>query len=87
MSTTFGISRLGIFYEPIDDEIILQEDDEIVEVAFRSNRGGICWTNSIAHLLPDNTMVYPMDNGSQGIYTIGDIKNEINHESKNYIPR
>jgi len=77
MSTTFGISRLGKIYENDEDDFILEDGDEMVEVAFRGNRTGIRWSNSVAHLLPDETKVYPLDNSAQGIYTIGDIKKEI----------
>lgn len=47
-------------------------NDEIIEVAFRCN--GIRFTNPLAQLLPDNTPLIPLDNSSQGIETIGDIK-------------
>ena len=50
-------------------------ENGIVDVAFRSN--GIHFINSLASLLPDDTPVIPMDNTAQGIYTIGDIKREI----------
>jgi hypothetical protein len=65
MSTTFGI--------------IIPETGEEIEVAFRSRH--IRWTNPLAHLLPDETKVEPLDNTAQGIYTIGDIKKEIDHDS------
>jgi len=51
------------------------KDGDLVEVAFRS--GTIVWKNDIAYLLPDDTEVIAMDNSSQGIETIGDIKNKI----------
>ena len=49
--------------------------DNIVEVAFRSN--GMRFINALAHLLPDDTLVIPLDNTAQGVYTIGDIKRKI----------
>ena len=49
--------------------------DDYVEVAFRSN--GMRFINELAELLPDNTLVIPLDNTAQGVYTIGDIKREI----------
>lgn len=64
MSTTFGVEIKNII-----------GIEKMVEVAFRSN--GIRFTNELAHLLPDNTLVIAMDNSQQGIFTIGDIKNEI----------
>ena len=48
---------------------------EEVEVAFRSN--GIRFTNPLAELLIDDTVVVPLDNTAQGINTIGDIKKAI----------
>ena len=65
MSTTFGIKVKSLF----------SEEEEIVEVAFRSN--GIRFINPIAPMLNDNIEVIPLDNSAQGIHTIGDIKKEI----------
>jgi hypothetical protein len=65
MSTTFGIR--------------IPTTDEIVEVAFRTDY--IRWENPLAHLLPDETKVEPLDNTAQGIYTIGDIKKKINNKT------
>lgn len=50
-------------------------EGKLVEVAFRSN--DIHFTNDIAMLLPDETSVFPLDNTSQGIDNIGDIKKAI----------
>ena len=69
MSTTFGIKVPSIYDE---------EESEIVEVAFRSSY--IRWRNPLAHLLPDDTPVIPLDNTAQGIYTIGDIKKEMEND-------
>lgn len=71
MSTTFWV-RTNDF------------DKTIEEVAFRSNE--IYFINNIAHLLPDDTKVIPMDNTAQWIYTIGDIKKAIldNKEEINF---
>ena len=65
MSTTFGIKIKDAF-----------DNEQIVEVAFRSSYG-IKWKNNLAQLLPDETPVIPMDNTAQGIYTIKDIKDNI----------
>ena len=67
MSTTFGVEikeGLGNGYR-----------NDVVEVAFRSN--GMRFINGLAHLLPDDTPVIPLDNTSQGVHTIGDIKKAI----------
>lgn len=61
MSTTFAI--------------VIQNTGQEIEVAHRSN--GIRWTNPLAHMLPDDTKVEPLDNSAQGVYTIGDIKRAI----------
>jgi hypothetical protein len=63
MSTTFGV--------------IIPTTGEEIEVAFRTHY--VRWTNSLAHLLPDDTKVEPLDNSAQGIYTIGDIKKAISN--------
>jgi hypothetical protein len=61
MSTTFGIT--------------IPTTGETVEVAYRTHY--VKWKNPLAHLLPDETAVEPLDNTAQGIYTIGDIKKAI----------
>ena len=61
MSTTFGVEIKNII-----------GIEKVVEVAFRSN--GMRFINPLAHLLPDDTPVIALDNTSQGVYTIGDIK-------------
>jgi len=80
MSTTFGISipksliRDNDYMEYSSNTETNPDNIEeyLIPIAFRSN--GIRFTNPIAHLLPDDTQVIPMDNGHQGIYTIKDIK-------------
>ena len=78
MSTTFGILINGKDFE-LDEYGDIPNDIrdyvEFEEIAFRGN--GICFTNPIAHLLPDELKVYPLDNTAQGIYCIGDIKKKI----------
>lgn len=73
MSTTFGVQV------EFDDAGVVETDDGryFVEVAFRSSNG-IRFTNPLAALLPDEIEVVALDNTPQGIYTIGDIKREIN---------
>ena len=81
MSTTFGIKinkevlRNPYMKNPEDFSDSINEDEIITPIAFRS--GGIRFTNPIAHLLPDELEVIPMDNSAQGIETIGDIKSKI----------
>ena len=48
---------------------------DMVEVAFRSN--GMRFINKLAYLLPDETPVIALDNSQQGVYTIGDVKIQI----------
>ena len=74
MSTTFGVR--------INRKIIpTMATDEIVEVSFRSN--GMRFTNELAHLLSDDTPVIALDNTPQGVYTIGDVKKEIEKTDPN----
>lgn len=67
MSTTFGITIPG------------KEDLQPTPIAFRSanSEAGLVWMNDLAEMLPDCTLVVPLDNSAQGIYTIGDIKKEM----------
>lgn len=69
MSTTFGVN------------IKNEDQDEVVEVAFRSN--GMRFINELAELLPDDTPVIALDNTPQGVYTIGDIKKAIEKSDPN----
>ena len=78
MSTKFGVIIEGNDFELDEYGDIpegIRDYVDFEEVAFRSN--GIRWTNLIASKLPDETKVYPLDNTAQGIYTIGDIKKQI----------
>lgn len=80
MSTTFGIlikqSDINEYSDNVRSEIWDREQGFIiVPVAFRRN--GIRFINPIAHLLPEELEVIPMDNDAQGIYNIGDIKKQI----------
>jgi hypothetical protein len=68
MSTTFGVK--------IEAKDNINNEEQIIEVAFRSSH--IRWINDIAKLLPDETPVIPLDNSAQGIFTIGDIRKQIN---------
>lgn len=76
MSTTFGILKNNV-NPPIDDEDYTLDEESYIEVAFRGNRHPIRFTNELAQYLGDDIKVYPLDNSAQGIYTIGDIKNQI----------
>ena len=69
MSTTFGVK--------------IPQTEEIVEIAFRTNNDYIMWTNEVASLLNDDIEVIALDNGNQGIETIGDIKNKMNKQNNN----
>lgn len=79
MSTTFGIViKDGKLLDlpPQEDGLFLPEDlensVEIIVIAFRSSYGFV-WKNVLAPFLPLETKIYPLDNTPQGIYTIGDI--------------
>ncbi len=67
MSTTFGIEIASL-----DDE----EKLEAIEIAFRSS-SYIRWINPLGPALDPDTPVVAIDNSPQGIYTVGDIIQEI----------
>ncbi len=70
MSTTFAVKT---------------KDGDIKNVARRvggKNGAEMWWTDSMAELLPDDTLVEATDNTPQGIYTIGDIREYIRKRSK-----
>ena len=79
MSTLFGISIRKVDIELGDENGIYDyiSEDFFQDVAFRDNRGKFRWIMALADELPDDTKVYALDNSQQGIYTIGDIKKEI----------
>ena len=66
MSTTFGIKI------PSTGEI--EPIARRVGVGNGNGKVSMWFTNPLAELLPDDTEVEAMDNGQQGIFTIGDIK-------------
>jgi len=63
MSTTFAVKT---------------NNGEMKDVARRTGKAGggisMYWTDSMAEMLPDDTIVEAVDNTPQGIFTIGDIK-------------
>jgi hypothetical protein len=70
MSTTFGIITKSGGERPIAKRV-------------GGTNGAKMWfTDELAEMLPDNTPVEPLDNSSQGIYTIADIKNHILNQNK-----
>ena len=74
MSTIFGIPIRKVDVELGNDDGIYDYIDQTFfeDIWFR---GSNCrWLNPLGPLLPDDTRVYALDNGQQGIYTIGDIK-------------
>ena len=79
MSTLFGISIRKVDIELGDENGIYDyiSEDFFQDVAFRDNKGKLRWVMALADELPDDTIVYALDNTQQGIYTIRDIKNEI----------
>ena len=77
MSTTFGIPQ-----KQVELNKLVDEDGEIYDyidisfferVFFRSMKNSR-WMNSLASRLPDDTLVFPLYNTAQGIYTIKDCK-------------
>ena len=85
MSTTFGIPQRAV-----DLSILINEFGEIQDyvdkdffepVFFRTSHNSR-WLNSLADRLPDSTLVFPLDNDAQGVYTIGDIKQLLNRQNE-----
>jgi hypothetical protein len=83
MSTVFAICKLEMIpdeqFTDMDEEEIASEigEEGFIEVARRGNGTGFTWLNELARYLPSHLKVYPMDNSSQGIFTIGDILKEM----------
>lgn len=77
MSTTFGIIRIA------EDN-----SEEIIEVAHRTSsstsKTGVHITilNPLVLSLPDSTLLEPLDNSSQGIHTVKDLKWYITEQNK-----
>ena len=84
MSTIFALFKKG--YEPKTTENGEIDENETIDpelytrIAFRTS---ILYCSSdeevIISNLPDDIPVFPLDNGAQGIYTIGDLKKELNN--------
>lgn len=75
MSTVFAVYLKPEKIDLVDDSLLPDiNEDDFVEVARRSNKGEVWFSNSIAHLLPDSILVYPLCNSAQGIHTIGDVR-------------
>jgi hypothetical protein len=76
MSTTFGVLKPE--YSILDIKDVEELDDKVIEVAHRYGAAGggvnIHWLHPLASLLPDDTIVFALDNTSQGVESIGDLK-------------
>ena len=81
MSTTFGVKVKIADMDDFSDYTDYDDEYCLVKVAFRSN--GIRFINGLSQLLPDEREVIAMDNDQQGIYTIVDIKREIQQQKMN----
>jgi hypothetical protein len=74
MSTIFGLYNKPGIIELVDDSLPIEYSaDDFTEVAFRDSNGIMVLHHYLINL-PSETLVYPLDNTAQGIYTIGDIK-------------
>jgi hypothetical protein len=85
MSTTFGIPQRAVELSILVDEFgDLQDyiDTSFFDKVFFRSMNNSRWLNPLASKLPDNTLVFPLDNTAQGIYTIGDIKQLLNKENE-----
>ena len=88
MSTTFGVYKGDGEIELEDDMLpsnFFEDDDMLdevfIKVAYRGNQKGYnYWKNDLAQFLNDDIKIYPLDNSSQGIYTIGDFRKLLNEK-------
>ena len=79
MSTTFGIPIRKIDmdlnqYDEVMKYYSRHDDDELFTNVWYRSMGNCRWLNPLGALLPDDTKVYALDNGQQGVFTIGHIK-------------
>lgn len=81
MSTTFGIPEREVNIELGDENGIFDyiNKDFFDSIAIRGDNGEIRLYRNIT-FIPDDTRVYALNNSQQGIYTIGDIKKQINKQ-------
>jgi hypothetical protein len=88
MSTTFGVYK-GDGEIELEDDILPSNffededmlDEVFIKVAYRGNQKGYnYWKNDLAQFLNDDIKIYPLDNSSQGIYTIGDFRKLLNEK-------
>ena len=86
MITTFGVYKGEGVIEFEDDMLpvrFFEDDDTIYEQFIKvAHRGHLYsyWLNDLAPFLSDDTKIYPLDNSSQGIYSIGDFKKLLNEQ-------
>lgn len=78
MSTTFGVLKIKVDHNKLvdeDGELLEYISDSVFEpIWFKGNNQSGWWLSEIARHLPDETIVYALDNTRQGIYTIGDLR-------------
>jgi hypothetical protein len=79
MSTTFGIIKNDdiIKYDE-EKEVIWDDDYDYIEIAKRIDNGWV-WLNDLGELLPNHIKIYTFDNSPNGIFTIGDIRRDLNN--------
>lgn len=85
MSTTFGIPQRQVELSILVDEfgdIYDYIDTSFFDKVFFRSMNNSRWLNPLADKLPDNTLVFPLDNTAQGIYRIGDIKQLLNKQNE-----
>jgi len=84
MSTEFAVFNRYVEVDENGNIISEFEDNDYVKVASRNSYGinFISPFDKVEFALKDSVPVYPLDNTSQGILTIGDIKKEIKRQLK-----
>ena len=85
MSTTFGIPQRQVeLNKLVDEDGNLHDyiDTSFFDKVFFRSMNNSRWLNPLADKLPNDMLVFPLDNTRQGIQTIRDIKHLLKVENE-----
>jgi len=85
MSTTFGIPQRQVeLSKLVDEDGNLHDyiDTSFFDKVFFRSMNNSRWLNPLADKLPNDMLVFPLDNTRQGIQTIRDIKHLLKVENE-----
>jgi hypothetical protein len=85
MSTTFGIPKRQVeLSKLVDEDGNLHDyiDTSFFDKVFFRSMNNSRWLNPLADKLPNDMLVFPLDNTRQGIQTIRDIKHLLKVENE-----